>query len=184
MADADRSVRPPCGLECHSPCRLIALYSDRVEYIDRCAIARMADSVTAIIGADQPDAGLEVGSEGNIVWREAPRLIAEADAFTLCTPGAGEQNTSSRGFVASVRRERPLKRKANPPAVGIWLTQIPPFATLGILFKESVENYFARRVLAIMLHPFDADAPLPPGAIPKHQNCARQLLLRDNPPVS
>jgi hypothetical protein len=43
----------------------------------------MANPVTAIIGANQPDAGLIVGSEGNVVGSKAPRLIAEADAFAL-----------------------------------------------------------------------------------------------------
>jgi hypothetical protein len=46
------------------------------------------------IGGDQTDAGLVVGSEGKIVGSESPRLKAEADAFTLGTSGAGEQNTS------------------------------------------------------------------------------------------
>src|SRR5437016_12689468 len=98
MADADRPVRPPRGLECHSRHRLVALNSDRVEYIDRRAIARMANSIPAIIGADQPDAGLKVGSEGNIVGPEAPRLIAEANAFALGTSGACEQNAPTRGL--------------------------------------------------------------------------------------
>ena len=67
MADADRPVRPPRGLKSHSRRRLVALYSDFIEYIDRRAIARMADPIPAIIRADQPDAGLVVGSEGNFV---------------------------------------------------------------------------------------------------------------------
>ena len=94
---ADRPVRLPRGLEYHSRCRLISLHSDPIEYIDRRTIACMANSLTAIIGADQPDAGLIVGSEGNIVGSETPRLIAEADAFTFSTSGAGEQNTSRPG---------------------------------------------------------------------------------------
>jgi hypothetical protein len=50
VADANRTLRSPRSLECHSRRRLVALYSDRVEYIDRCAIARIGDPVTAIIG--------------------------------------------------------------------------------------------------------------------------------------
>jgi hypothetical protein len=58
------------------------------------------------------------------------------------------------------------------------------FAALWIPFGERVENYFARRIFAISLHPVDADAALLSGAIPERQNCPWQLVLRYDPPVA
>ena len=134
MAHANRTVLPPRGLEGHSRRRLVALYSDRVEYIDRCAIARMSDPVAAIIGADQPDAG----SERNIMGSKAPGLIAEADAFPFRASGAGEQNTSWRGFVAPVGRERPSEREPEPPAVPhVSRPRVIRTDDAGLIFWES-----------------------------------------------
>jgi len=78
----------------------------------------MANPIAAIIGADQPDACLVIGREGNFVGSEAPRLIAEADAFPLGASGAGEQNAIARRLIAPIRGEGSCEREAEPPAVG------------------------------------------------------------------
>ncbi len=64
MANAHRAVWPPGGLELHSCRGLVALDADCVKNVDGRAVARMANSIAAIIGAHQPDAGLVIGRKG------------------------------------------------------------------------------------------------------------------------
>src|SRR5208282_5049085 len=51
MADADRALRPPGGLEAQGRRRLVLLDSDAVENVDRRAVPRVPDAVAAIVGA-------------------------------------------------------------------------------------------------------------------------------------
>jgi hypothetical protein len=58
-----------------------------------------------------------------------------------------------RRLIAPVRGEGSGEREPQPSAVGSRQAQIAPFAARGILFKEGVQNYFARRVLAPLRSP-------------------------------
>jgi hypothetical protein len=82
-ADADRAVGPPRGLKRHSWRRIVALYSDRVKNIDGRAIARMANPIAAIIGADQPDTRLVIRGEGNIARPKAPGVYSRNGCICL-----------------------------------------------------------------------------------------------------
>jgi hypothetical protein len=53
VSHANRSVRPPCRLERHSRRGLVGLNADPVEQVDRRAVPRVTDPVTAVIGPHQ-----------------------------------------------------------------------------------------------------------------------------------
>src|SRR5579864_2185884 len=54
---AHRAVRTPSGFEAHARRGLVVLNADAIENVDRRAVARIADAVALIVGADQPHAG-------------------------------------------------------------------------------------------------------------------------------
>ena len=111
-------------------------------------------------------------------------MCGPKDAFAFGAPGAGEQNARVRGLIAAVRREGSRKREAELPALGIGQAQIAPVASGWILFRKCVEHHFAGRVFGVPLHTVDTDAAPCIAAIAKNQNCAWQLLLRENASIA
>ena len=178
MADADCAVQVPGCLESHARSRFVALDADAVEEVDRGAVAVMAYTVAAVVGADQTHPGLIIRRQRAAVGRLAPRLVAKADTFALGATGTGDQEPSRRGHITPVDGERAGEGKAEPAPIRVLLTVIAPLSALRVLLGKRVEHHLTFRVARIALDGIDADPPLLPGAVAEREHGAGQALLR------
>src|SRR5262245_19619952 len=121
MGCAHGTVRPPTRLERKSrvAASIERLDSVIVPDIHQCSVARPTSTIAAIVGAQQPNARVEVVAHRPAVWCYLPRMIAEAYTFPLSARSADQlKNTGLRYNQSAVRGGASSKRETEPRTIG------------------------------------------------------------------